>query len=171
MRVKGLCKLWCQINVNVKRKRIMSQLGLWGQVLGLSHLWIPTMSSSVIHIIDGQVIICRSYGCPAFECLYHIWGLPHQESGEQSLPPRREDVSVGSISLTTPAALEQPMHLCFIHQINLPRLWTQRQWCWKAGTIEPPGTAVAAARWNRRLCLQAAPSIQPQWTNVASWSV
>lgn len=49
----------------------MSLLGLWGQVLGLIYLCISTMSSSVIHTVDGKMIIFCSFGCPAFECLYH----------------------------------------------------------------------------------------------------
>lgn len=103
----------------------------------------------------------RSFACPAFEHLYRIWVLPLHESGEQGLPPRREDVSARNVSLTTLAARECPMHSRFMHQRHLCGLWMQREGCQEAGTTEPLGTVVAAARQGRGCACKQHPASSP----------
>ena len=93
-RVKELYKLWGWVMHTLKGR----ELWVYKVSEGRFRVWFisvfSTMSSSAICTVDVHMTVWCSFGCPAFECLYHIWGVPgHMSLGNRAhLPGEKMEV-------------------------------------------------------------------------------
>ena len=115
-----------------------------------------------------MTIFC-SFGSPVFECLYHIWGVPHHMSLGNRAHLLREKMQVQEVCCSPLQQLwTRPMYSHSTHQRHLPEVLIPRSRDHGA----PLGTVVAAVRWkSRRGCLGGLASWAAiSWFQLRSWS-